>query len=253
MTFTGPRDGQERGIRTIYQELNLVEALSVAENVFLGDLPRRPRMHWRTDRPELRRRTAELLARVGSHVSPETPVRKLSVAQKQMVEIARALARQRPRADPRRANQLVDDARRPRRCSDHRAAPRSRGVGIVYISHRLEEVFAIAQRVTVLRDGKLVGTLPVAEATEDGLVRMMVGRDLSRLFVRARRARGQCVLDVRGLRRVGRARGRQLLGARRRGGRAWRGWSAQGEPNSPAASSGPTAPMPARSSSTGSL
>jgi len=202
VTFTGPRDGQERGIGIIYQELNLVDALSVAENVFLGDLPRRPRMHWRTDRPELRRRTAELLARVGSHVSPETPVRILSVAQKQMVEIARALARN--------VRVLILDeptssltAQETATLFGIIAGLRKRGVGIVYISHRLEEVFAIAQRVTVFRDGKLVGTLPVAEATEDGLVRMMVGRDLSHLFVRARETEGPVRLDVRGLRRVG--------------------------------------------------
>ena len=202
VTLSGPGHAQNLGMGIIYQELSLVDALSVGEIVFLGDLPRRPRMRWRTDWPELWRRTAVLLDRVGARVRPQTPVRNLSVAQKQMVEIARALAKN--------ARVLILDEPTSSLTVQETATLfgiinglRARGVGIIYISHRLEEVFAIAQRVTVLRDGRLVGTLPIVEATHEGLVRMMVGRDLSHLFVQARSASGPVRLEVRGVRRAG--------------------------------------------------
>ena len=93
VTIESPRAAQELGIITIYQELSLVDALSIGENIFLGDLPTRPGASWQVDWPNVWRRSTELLDRVGLRVRPQTPVGKLSVAQKQMVEIARALAR----------------------------------------------------------------------------------------------------------------------------------------------------------------
>ena len=201
VTVESPRVAQDLGICIIYQELSLVDALSVGENLFLGDLPTKSG-GWQVDWPTLWQRSAELLARVGSRVRPQTPLRNLSVAQKQMVEIARALARN--------VRVLILDeptssltSQETARLFEIIASLRERGVGIVYITHRLVEVFRIADRVTVLRDGKVIGTLPVAEATEDTLVRMMVGRDLSRLFTHAREADGPVRLDVRGLNRQG--------------------------------------------------
>jgi len=197
-----PRRSQDLGIGIIYQELSLVDALSVAENIFLGDLPERRGVPGRVDWPQLWRRSDDLLGRVGCHVRARTLVRRLSVAQKQMVEIARALARN--------VRVLILDEPTSSLTAQETATLfgiisllRERGVGIIYISHRLEEIFAIADRVTVLRDGRLVGTLPVAEATTDGLVRMMVGRDLAHLFVRAQGAASAVCLEVRGLSRVG--------------------------------------------------
>ena len=202
VTLAGPRDAQDLGIGIIYQELSLVDALSVGENIFLGDLPTRAGMRWRTDWPQLWRHTAALLDRVGARVRPQTPVRNLSVAQKQMVEIARSLHRN--------VRVLILDeptssltGQETATLFDIISGLRAQGVGIIYISHRLEEVFAIAQRVAVLRDGRLVGTLPIAEATHDRLVRMMVGRDLSHLFAQAQAATGPVRLEVRGLRRGG--------------------------------------------------
>jgi ribose transport system ATP-binding protein len=202
VAFEGPRAAQEHGIGIIYQELNLVEVLSVAENVFPGDLPRRPGMRWRFDWPELRHRAAALLKRVGARISPSMPVRDLSVAQKQMVEIARALARN--------VRVLILDeptssltAQGTAILFEIIASWRERGVGIVSISHRLEEVFTIGQRVTAFRGGKFVGTLSAAEATEDHLVRMMVGRNLSHLFAHVRESAGLVRLEVRGLQRTG--------------------------------------------------
>jgi ABC-type sugar transport system ATPase subunit len=202
VTIESPRAAQELGIITIYQELSLVDALSVGENVFLGDLPTRPGTSWQVDWPTVWSRSTELLDRVGLHVDPETPVRKLSVAQKQMVEIARALARNvRVLILDEPTSSLTE--RETEKLFEIIALLKNRGVGIIYISHRLGEVFRIAQRVTVLRDGVVVGGLAVQDATEDLLVRMMVGRDLSRLFPEARASDAPVRLEVRGLSRRG--------------------------------------------------
>jgi ABC-type sugar transport system ATPase subunit len=202
VTFESPRAAQKLGIITIYQELSLVDTLSVGENIFLGDLPTRPGGSWQVDWSAVWRRSSELLARVGSGVRPQTPVRNLSVAQKQMVEIARALARNvRVLILDEPTSSLAE--RETEKLFEIIARLRDRGVGIIYISHRLGEVFRIAQRVTVLRDGVVVGSLPVPEASEELLVRMMVGRDLSRLFTEARSTDAPVRLEVRGLSRRG--------------------------------------------------
>jgi ABC-type sugar transport system ATPase subunit len=202
VTIESPRAAQELGIITIYQELSLVDTLSVGENIFLGDLPTRPGASWQVDWPTVWRRSTELLDRVGARVRPQTPVRNLSVAQKQMVEIARALARNvRVLILDEPTSSLTE--RETEKLFEIITQLQSRGVGIIYISHRLGEVFQIAQRVTVLRDGKVVGSLPVRDASEDMLVRMMVGRDLSRLFTEARLSDAPVRLEVRGLSRRG--------------------------------------------------
>ena len=202
VSIESPRAAQELGIITIYQELSLVDALSVGENIFLGDLPTRPGASWQVDWPAVWRRSTELLGRVGARVRPQTLVRNLSVAQKQMVEIARALARNvRVLILDEPTSSLTE--RETEKLFEIINQLKSRGVGVIYISHRLGEVFQIAQRVTVLRDGKVVGSLPVREASEDMLVRMMVGRDLSRLFTEAKVSDAPVRLEVRGLCRRG--------------------------------------------------
>jgi len=202
VTIAGPRAAQGFGIITIYQELSLVDALSVGENIFLGDLPTRPGGAWQVDWPAVWRRSSELLERVGCRVRPQTLVRHLSVAQKQMVEIARALARNvRVLILDEPTSSLTEQE--TARLFEIIALLQRRGVGILYISHRLAEVFQIAHRVTVLRDGRVVGSLPIADADEEMLVRMMVGRDLSHLFTQARASEQPVRLDVRNLSRKG--------------------------------------------------
>jgi ABC-type sugar transport system ATPase subunit len=202
VTIESPRAAQELGIITIYQELSLVDTLSVGENIFLGDLPTRPGASWQVDWPSVWRRSRELLDRVGSRVSPQTQVRNVSVAQKQMVEIARALARNvRVLILDEPTSSLTE--RETEKLFEIIALLKERGVGIIYISHRLGEVFRIAQRVTVLRDGVVVGSLPVQDASEELLVRMMVGRDLARLFTEAKSTDAPVRLEVRGLSRRG--------------------------------------------------
>src|SRR5215218_4489904 len=202
VSIENPRAAQDLGIITIYQELSLVDALSVGENIFLGDLPTRPGTNWQVDWPTVWRRSSELLDRVGSRVRPQTPVRNLSVAQKQMVEIARALARNvRVLILDEPTSSLTE--RESEKLFEIIALLKNRGVGIIYISHRLGEVFRIAQRVTVLRDGIVVGSLPVQDASEDQLVKMMVGRDLARLFTEARSSEAPVRLEVRSLSRRG--------------------------------------------------
>ena len=200
--FTDPRHALARGIGIIYQELSVIDALSVGENVFLGRLPERPGLRGSVDWPRLWRDAARVLERVGVPIDPQRQVRELSVAQKQLVEIARALS-QDVRVlildEPTSSLSLQETER----LFEILRGLRAQGVAIIYISHRLEEILTLADRVTVLRDGRVVGTLPIGEATREGLIRMMVGRDLSAYYRTVRSSPGAVRLEVRGLCRTG--------------------------------------------------
>src|SRR4051794_34308344 len=199
-----PAQANRLGIRLVHQELNLVPQLSIAENVFLDRLPKRGGL---VDRRRLADRTARLLADVGCEAEPWRPVRELSVAERQMVEIAKALDQdvrllvmdEPSTALTRRELDRLFDLVRP---------PRGRGVAVVYISHNLREVLSLCDRVTVLRDGASVGTRPAAGVVIPELIRMMVGREVGREFPPFRSyARGEPVLTVSGL-----GNGRNLAG-----------------------------------------
>lgn len=191
-----PQRAQAVGIGMVYQELSLVPSLSVAENLFLGQLPRnRLRM---VDWPQMFRRAEKSLADLGVSIPPQIEVRQLDVAEQQLTEIARVLTK-RPRIllldEPTSA---LSDAARERLFEIIRRL-RERGVGVVYISHRLVEVPVIGQRVTVLRDGQAIGTLPVEQADEATLVRMMVGRQLTEQIPRLVVELGTPILRVENL------------------------------------------------------
>ncbi|MDR3080584.1 MAG: sugar ABC transporter ATP-binding protein [Streptomyces sp.] len=194
----GAQDSERLGIATIYQEFNLVPDLSVAENIFLG---RQPRRFGLIDRKRMNAAAAELLARVGVDVDPRTLVRELGIARLQMVEIAKALsldARVLIMDEPTAVltTEEVDKLFRIVR------KLRDDGVGIVFITHHLEEIAALGDRVTVLRDGRSVDQVP-ASTPEDELVRLMVGRSIEQQYPRERADAGAPLLKVRGLTRAG--------------------------------------------------
>ncbi|MEU4225024.1 sugar ABC transporter ATP-binding protein [Nonomuraea sp. NPDC026600] len=191
-------DAQRLGIATIYQEFNLVPELSVAENLSLGRPPRRfgfvntKRMH---------ERAVELLARVGVDVDPRTPVSRLGIARRQMVEIAKALALQARVLIMDEPTAVLTTGEVEKLFSIVRRL-REEGVAIVFITHHLEEIAAIGDRVTVLRDGRSVAEVP-ADTPQDELVRLMVGRPIDQRFPRERGQAGEPLLKVTGLGRKG--------------------------------------------------
>ena len=182
------------GIATIHQEFNLVPQLSVAENVMLG---RQPRRFGIVDRRALQAAARRSLDRVGLTVDPRTPVARLGVARQQLVEIAKALsldARVLILDEPTAA--LADDE--VDRLLELMAELRNDGVGMVFISHHLDEIRRIGQRVTVLRDGRSIATVPASTPTDD-LVRLMVGRSIGTQYPRVRTPVGAELLRVENL------------------------------------------------------
>jgi ribose transport system ATP-binding protein len=193
----GPADGKRRGVRMIYQELTLCPHLTVAENILLG---REPRRRGLVRSGEMRRKAREVLAFMHHpEIAPDAPVRSLSVGAKQIVEIARALvdeARILVMDEPTSSLTLEDSEelfRIVRRLKE-------RGVGVVYISHFLEEVRRVADVFTVLRDGRNAGRGRMADVELEDVIRMMVGQEFRELFPRVPHAPGEVLLSLRGLR-----------------------------------------------------
>jgi ribose transport system ATP-binding protein len=191
--LTSPLDGKRHGILLIHQEISLVPQLTAAENVFLGSLP--VTRLGRFDRRRLNRMTAELFAEIGLDVDPEELVGNLPIARQQMVEISRALAFQCAVVifDEPTASLTQDEAEL---LFANIERLRSRGVAIVYISHKMKEIFRIADRVTVLRDGQIQGTARIAETDESKVTGMMIGRELGHYFERAGGRKGAELLRV---------------------------------------------------------
>jgi L-arabinose transport system ATP-binding protein len=195
--FGSPRDAHRAGLRVIQQEPEIVPHVSVAENVYLGALPSRGRI---LDKRTLYDQVRADIERRGFSglLDPRTLGSELSAAQRQLVEILHALV-----GDVR----VIAFDEPTSSLSDHEVDAlfglirrlRDDGVAVVYVSHRMSEIFAIADRVAVLRDGRYVGDRTVAQTSEAELVRMMVGRDLVDMFTRESRAPGEVVLNVRGL------------------------------------------------------
>ncbi|WP_329405826.1 sugar ABC transporter ATP-binding protein [Nocardia vinacea] len=190
-----PADARSAGIRVIGQEPEIVPHVSVAENVYLGSLPRRSGRL--LDRAALRERMRADLTRLGfdRDLDPDTIGSKLTAAQRQLVEIMRTLTTD--------AKVIAFDEPTSS-LSDHETESlfaligrlRAQGLAVIYVSHRMREIFRLADRVAVLRDGALVGERAIADTTDREIVRMMVGRDLSTLFARKHNTPGRVVLDA---------------------------------------------------------
>jgi ribose transport system ATP-binding protein len=170
-----PERAQALGIGMVYQELSLIPALTVAENIFLGQWPK---TGGRVDWAEMIRQAEKSLEVLGVAIDPRLEVRQLDVAEQQLTEIARVLTKEPKILLLDEPTSALSDTERARLFETIQRL-RERGVGIVYISHLLAEVPLVGQRVTVLRDGKLINTLPVGQADQDTLIKMMVGRQLT--------------------------------------------------------------------------
>jgi ribose transport system ATP-binding protein len=194
-----PKAAQKLGISIIHQEMNLMPHLTVAQNIYIG---REPRTGFWVREAELNRRTQRLLDDLGILLEPAQVVGDLTVASQQMVEIAKALSFDSTKI------LIMDEPTSAISISETQVlfrlirSLRDRGVGIVYISHRMEELRQIADRVTVLRDGQYVGTRRMDEVTDDEIIAMMVGREISAAYLSRQEApanTAEVALEVRGL------------------------------------------------------
>jgi D-xylose transport system ATP-binding protein len=193
--FRSVRDAESSGIAVIHQELALVEEMTVAENVFLGDEPRRGLL---VDWDRMFVDAARLFARFGIEVDVRAPVRALGIGRRQLVEIVKAL---------RKSSRVLVLDEPTAALADQETAVlldilrdlRTKGIASIYISHKLGEVLSIADRITILRDGRSIVTLEAAKATQDEIIRHMVGREIQDLFPRRRASVGPALLRVEDL------------------------------------------------------
>ena len=202
VVMVSPHDAQRRGIATIYQEFTLAPNMTIAENVFIG---REPGVGFFVDWRKMASETRAITKRLGLELQPMAIVRGLSVAEQQMVEIARALSmksRLIVMDEPTSALSSTEVEKLFRIARELKA----HGLSIIFVTHRLEEVMQICDRYTVLRDGRLVGSGAIADITIDGIIRLMVGREVKALFAhREREIADHVVLRVEGLNRQGNA------------------------------------------------
>lgn len=189
----------DRGVVAIYQEFNLTPQLSVAENIFLGRFP--GRRGW-LDRKTLVAEAEKILGRLGVPIDPFARVESLNVAEQQLVEIAKALSRELSVLVMDEPTAALSDTETASLFEIIRGL-RASGVCILYISHRMSEIFALADTVSVLKDGQHVGTHDVGTVDRDGLVRMMIGRELGSFYPPKGKPSDQEVFSVRHFRAVG--------------------------------------------------
>lgn len=196
VSLKSPLHALEEGIAMIHQELALMNDMTVAENIWIRREP--TNRFGIIDHTKMARMTEELFARLAISIDPRAPVRELTVAQKQMVEIARAVSHD--------ADVLIMDE--PTSALTEREVAhlfaiirdlRERGIGIVYITHKMNELFEIADEFTVFRDGRYVGTHKSSDVTRDDIIRMMVGREITDIFPKIDCDIGETVLEVENL------------------------------------------------------
>jgi rhamnose transport system ATP-binding protein len=200
VSFRDPLHAREAGIAVIYQEPTMFPDLTVAENIFMGRQPVRSLR--RIDRKAMRQQALELFRQLGVKIDPDRAAQGLSIADQQVVEIAKAIslnARVLIMDEPTAALSGVEVDR----LFAVTRTLQERGAAVLFISHRFEEVFALADWITVMRDGAHVATSPAAGLTVDEVIRQMVGRDVASLFPKQEAVIGDIALDVRGLSRKG--------------------------------------------------
>lgn len=194
VTIGGPKEAEGLGIVMIHQEFNLIPQLSVAENIYLGQekqFTRWGKINWSA----LQQASAKYLEQVGLKVHPKTPVSELSVGEKQLVEIAKALSKQAKLLIMDEPTAALTEAEKEKLFVIMRSLV-SQGVSIIYISHRLEELMEICDRVTVLRDGQYIATQEISATSIDQLVALMVGREVSERFPKTETQPGEVLLEV---------------------------------------------------------
>ena len=200
MLFRSPSQAQQAGVSVIYQEPTLFRDLSIAENVFMHRQPKTS-FGW-IDYAQMNRSVSQHLSQLGVSLRPEDPVLGMSIADQQIVEIIKALtfeAKVLIMDEPTAALSLEE----VKRLFQVIERLRAKGVAVMFVSHRLDEVFAISQRITVMRDGRVIGSGPVEEWTTQEVIRKMVGRSLDALYPKEKVEPGEVVLRVRDMRRAG--------------------------------------------------
>lgn len=200
VNFASPREALRHGISIIDQELNVITEMTIAENMFLGREPERPVPF--IDRAVLHKWTTEQLERVGLDVDPRTKIRNLSLAQIQLFEIARALSHDSDIIIMDEPTSALGE-REVEKLFEVISLLRSKGRSIIYVSHKLEEVFRMADTITVLRDGRHVGTEEAGSLDRAKLISMMVGRKLDESVAKSGRLNGPEILSVDHLTRLG--------------------------------------------------
>ena len=194
-SFTRPVESLQAGISIIHQELNYLNDLSIGENIFMGRLPKKHHMiDWET----IERESAKALEQVGFPADPHRVMRTLSVAEKQLVEIAKAISREMKVLVMDEPTSALNDKEVEALLRLVRKIA-SAGVGVIYISHRMQEIYEVADRVQILRDGCAVGDFPVEGVSEEVLISHMVGREIGAMYTKRELPLGEVVLDVQGV------------------------------------------------------
>lgn len=198
VAFANPKDAEERGINIIHQELNIIPHLTVTQNMFLGKELTYGKFGF-LNKKAMKEATLESLKELGvTNINPEEPAGNLSVGQQQMIEIARALATKSELIIMDEPTAALTD-REIEILFEVVNSLRERGVSIIYVSHRMEEIFQICDRITVLRDGEYIGTENIKDTSFDEVVRMMVGRELGERFPTRSSEIGEVIFEVEDL------------------------------------------------------
>ncbi|MDR1768574.1 MAG: sugar ABC transporter ATP-binding protein [Propionibacteriaceae bacterium] len=198
--FRSTADSKAAGVAVIYQEPTLFPDLSVTENVFMGRQP--VGRFGRIDKASMRSEVADIIERLGVDIDPDRPTRGLSIADQQIIEIAKAISLDAKALIMDEPTAALSGVEVERLFAVARSL-RDEGRALAFISHRFDEVFALCDTITVMRDGSYISTQPIGQTTEHDIVRLMVGRDVDELFPKVETTAGDVVLEVEGLRSPG--------------------------------------------------